>query len=249
MIKQFSLSLLCASLFCTSVVASAKPTVVGLGIGVSDPAYKGYSANYYPLPQISFDNGVLFVENLRAGLYAFNQDNHSITVGINYLPLSFKPSKTDNSQLKQLNKRKATVLGEVRYSTQGQWGVFSASAGFDILNESKSVVLNASYAYNYRLSTDFIVTPQVGLSWMNNKHNDYYYGVSKAEAARSGLPYYQAKSSYLPFGSITATYFVSPQIQLYAGVRLDLLTGDAKDSPMIGHDMISSFYTGFSYRF
>lgn len=232
-----------------SLPSYAVPVSIGLGIGFTDPAYKGYSANYYPIPNINFDNGEFFVDGLNIGGYVINDENQSLSLSVNYLPLSFKSRKTDNEQLKKLDNRKATVLAMIRYDYDFSWGELATSAGFDVLNESKTILLNVSYSYSKLLWDKVILAPTLGVNWLNNKHNNYYYGITEEESKRSGLPYFKAKSAFQPYVGLTGTYLVNNDWSVYLGGRIDKLTGDMHDSPMTSRSIITSAYTGVIYTF
>ncbi|RKS86036.1 outer membrane scaffolding protein for murein synthesis (MipA/OmpV family) [Orbus hercynius] len=243
-----SLSAITTSLIIASFSAQATPISVGLGASWTDSPYKGYGAVYYPLPHIVFENEVFFINNFTAGAYLYNDNNQKISLGLSYLPLQFKPSDSDNHQMKQLDKRHSTVVAEARYSIATQYGNFATGIGADILNESNSVLIGASYSYP--ISGDrWVIEPKVGFLWANDKHNDYYYGVSHSEATRSGLAYHDAKSSFTPYVSLIGSYTLTQSFSTYVGVRVDKLTGDAKNSPMIANSTIPSVFAGINYSF
>lgn len=243
-----SLSTIAASLLVASFAAQAQPTSIGLGASWTDSPYKGYGSVYYPLPSIVFDNGVFFINNFTAGAYVYNDNNQKISLGLSYLPFEFKPKDSDNYQMKQLNKRHSTLLAEARYSISTQFGNFTTGIGADILDESNSVIIGASYSYRFT-GDKWAIVPKVGFTWANDKHNDYYYGVSHAESMRSGLAYHDAKSSFTPYVSLVGSYAITQHFSSYAGVRIDKLTGDAKNSPMIANSTVPSVFAGINYSF
>lgn len=242
------LSIIGLPILMSAFLTQAAPTSIGIGASWTDAPYKGYGAVYYPLPHITFDNDILFINNFTAGAYIYNEDNQKVSIGISYLPLQFRPKDTDDRQLKQLDKRRSTLLAEVKYAISTTYGSFSASIGGDILNESNSILVGASYSY--RFSGDkWAIIPRIGVNWANGKNNNYYYGVTHTESARSGLSYYKAKSAFTPFVSLTGTYALTQNFATYAGFRIDQLTGDIKDSPMIANSTVPSIFAGISYSF
>lgn len=243
-----SLCTVVASLFIGSFAAQAKPVSVGIGASWTDSPYKGYGAVYYPLPSIAFENEVFFINNFTAGAYIYNDNNQKVSVGLSYLPLEFKPKDSDNSQMKQLSKRRSTLMAEARYSISTQFGNFATGIGGDILDESNSIIIGGSYSYVFS-GDRWAIVPKVGFTWANNKHNDYYYGISHAESMRSGLAYHDAKSSFTPYVSLVGSYSITQSISSYVGMRIDKLTGDAKSSPMIGNSTVPSVFAGLNYSF
>lgn len=237
-----------AALLFNSIPVQATPVSIGLGASWTDSPYRGYGAVYYPLPHITFSNEIFFINNFTAGAYVYSDQHQKVSLGLSYLPLEFKPHDSDDNRLKQLKKRHSTLLAEARYSLTTEFGNFATSIGADILNESNSVLINASYAYVFS-GDRWSIEPKIGINWANNKHNDYYYGVSHSESVRSGLAYYDAKGSFTPFVSLVGSYALTNNFSTYAGARVDKLTGDAKDSPMIANSTIPSIFAGVNYTF
>jgi len=231
-----------------SISTQATPISVGMGGSWTDSPYKGYGAVYYPLPHIAFSNEILFINNFTAGAYVYSDENQKVSLGVSYLPLEFKTKDTDNAQMKQLNKRRSTLLAEARYTLSTELGNFAASIGADVLNESNSVLINASYAYVFS-GDRWSIEPKVGINWANDKNNDYYYGISHSESVRSGLAYHDAKGSFTPYISLIGSYAMTQNFGTYLGARVDRLTGDVKNSPMIANSTVPSVFAGVTYNF
>lgn len=247
--KMYGLiSILIISALGYSNSALSDPTSLGIGAGWSNSPYKSYSANYYPIPHIDFDNGSFFIDDLSAGFYAYNHDNQSLSIGARYLSNEFKPHDSNNHQLKRLDSRHSTLLAEIEYSIDTNWGSFSSSIGTDVLNESNSLLVNADYSLPI-MQGNLIIVPTIGINWANNKHNNYYYGISHKESSRSGLRYFNADDSFTPYLEIGAQYALTDHIATFGGVHIDKLTGDAADSPMVSNSTITSIYMGVSYKF
>lgn len=235
-------------LFLCSTTVTAFADSLGIGISWSKSPYKGYGGQTEPLPQIDIDNGRFFIDDLSIGAYLYKTDKQEITVDLSYLPQQFKPKDSDNAKLKKLDKRHPTAVAELGYSLTTSIGNFSASMGADVLDNSNSLLMDASY--NFALSGDkWTVLQTIGLGWANSNHNDYYYGISHQEAKRSDLPAYHAKSSFTPYVAITGNYKMTKHINGFAGVRVDKLTGDVKHSPMTEHSVIPSIFAGMNYQF
>ncbi|MCO6545241.1 MAG: MipA/OmpV family protein [Gilliamella sp.] len=232
----------------TKQIALADPISIGVGVGWGSSAYKRYSANYYPIQHINYDNGLYFIDDLSAGVYAYNKDNQSVSIGARYLSNEFKPHNSDNHQLRLLDSRHSTLLAEIEYSIDTNWGSFSSSVGTDVLNESNSILVNADYTVPY-MQGNLIVAPTIGINWANNRHNNYYYGISHKESSRSGLRYFNADESLTPYAEIAAQYSLNQNIVTFGGVHIDRLTGDAADSPMVDNSIVTSIYMGVSYSF
>lgn len=246
--KTFSLMTMLLSWSFSFLAHAENAPSIGLGMGWSHSQYKGYGNDYYPLPNITFDNDTFFIDNFTAGAYLYHNDVHELSVALTYLPLEFKPKHSDDLQMKQLNKRHSTLLAQVEYTRSTNIGNFTASIAADVLDESNSVIINADYTTLLTFGQLFIV-PEVGFNWANKKHNNYYYGISESESQRSGLAAYSAKSTFTPYISVTGYYTINQHFTTYLGARVDRLTGDVKKSPMIAHSTIPSVFAGINYTF
>lgn len=246
--KIVSLITLAVSLPYSLATYAADAPSIGLGMGWSQSQYKGYGNIYYPLPNVTFDNDTFFIDNFTAGVYLYNDEVHELSVGLTYLPLEFKPSHSDNSQMKQLDKRRATLFAQIEYTLATNIGNFTANVSSDVLNESNSILINTSYTTLFTVNKLFIV-PEIGFNWANKKHNNYYYGITETESQHSGLASYTAKSSFTPYIAVTGYYTINKHFTTYLGARVDRLTGDVKNSPMIEHSNIPSVFAGINYTF
>ncbi|MDR2947559.1 MAG: MipA/OmpV family protein [Candidatus Adiutrix sp.] len=81
------------------------------------------------------------------------------------------------------------------------------------------------------------------------RHADYYFGVSRDEAARSGLERHEATDSFLPFAGIQAQYAITDRLSAVVALRGELLTGSVKDSPMAGRSYTASGAAGLQFTF
>lgn len=243
-----SITLMTSSLFCVSHSVQADPSSLGLGINVSDSPYKGYGTTYDPLPHIDYDNGNFFIDDTSLGAYVYNSHNQELSIGLSYLADEFNPKDSDNRQLKQLNKRHSTLVAQLLYSLTTPIGVWSASLSGDVLNESNSILVDINYMFPI-FYNKFTFVQTIGINWADGNHNNYYFGVSHRESARSGLPYHHAKSSFTPYISMTASYAITSHANSFIGFRIDQLTGDVKKSPMVANSTVPNVYAGINYQF
>lgn len=228
--------------------AVATPTSLGIGVNWTDSPYKGYGSSFSPIPHIDYDNEVLFIDDLSAGIYTYHDEQQSISIGASYLSNEFKPHNSDNQQLKKLDKRHPTILAQIEYSATTSWGIFSSSLATDVLNNSNSILINTDYSAPI-IDGHLIIVPTIGINWANNHHNNYYYGVSHKESYRSGLRYHKANNSFTPYAELNAQYPLTANIYTFGGVHVDKLTGDVADSPMIANSIVTSIYIGIAYNF
>ncbi|KFA58030.1 hypothetical protein A9G34_09150 [Gilliamella sp. Choc4-2] len=243
--KLFILSILALG---SIQIAIANPTSIGFGVGRSNSPYKSYSTNYYPIPHIDYDNGLFFIDDLSAGVYAYKQGNQSFSIGTRYLSNEFTPHESNNHQLKQLKSRHTTLLAQIEYSIDTKWGSFSSNVGKDMLGESNSILINADYSLPI-IQESLIIVPTIGINWANKKHNNYYYGISHKESYSSGLKYFNPDNTFTPYVEIAVQYMLNNHFATFGGIHVDKLTGDVSKSPMVDNSTVTSIYMGISYKF
>lgn len=69
-----------------------------------------------------------------------------------------------------------------------------------ILDNSNGIVWDMARLYRYT-NGGLTVTPGIGVQWNSENQNEYYYGVSRKESARSGLRGYNPNDSWSPYGA------------------------------------------------
>lgn len=66
------------------------------------------------------------------------------------------------------------------------------------LDNSNGIVWDMARLYRYT-NGGLTVTPGIGVQWNSENQNEYYYGVSRKESARSGLRGYNPNDSWSPY--------------------------------------------------
>lgn len=231
------------------VGAASAQNVIGAGVGIV-PEYDGardYKARAMPLIQYNHD---MFFIAPRAGAPAagIRATLSPDWAGGLYLGLGFKRKAEDD--LAGLDEVKTHGLAGAFL----EWspGRFSVSA--DLQQAMKSgygatLQLGASYALlqtqknQIRLGANTV--------WGNDDNMDTWFGISRAEAARSSrYDSYSASAGFRSAGlSLTWTHSLNDNWSVMTGVGVKTLLGDAKDSPISERDTSVNGSVGVLYRF
>lgn len=228
--------------------ARAAQVTVGLGGGWQSSPYKGHDDNALPMPWLDIEGQRFFVHGLAAGAHLWRGEGQTLSLGVSYFGWRFDPDKTSDRRLKRLDKRDATMNAFLRYSLRTDYGTLAAEVAYDVLGRSEAVSGEASYAYPFEAGP-LRLTPGLGLRWDSQKQLEYYYGVSRAEAARSGLEAYRPSSGLSPFAFLSADWPLSEHWALTASGRALFLSREIKDSPMVGSSQAFSAAAGVKYSF
>ncbi|EOI3465446.1 MipA/OmpV family protein [Cronobacter dublinensis] len=224
---------------------------LGITSGWSTKLYNGVGNNKSDLlfPTVDYETGTFWLHGLSAGadLYRTPQDRLSV-LGY-YLPLSFKPKDSSSWAMRQLNKRRSTLMTGLSYEHQTEsWGAFKAILAADAIHSGNGLNLDTSWSYPVQTGALNII-PALGVNWSSKKFNQYYYGVSGSESRRSGLSAYNPDDSWSSFAELTLDYSLTTSLDIYGGARYTVLASEIKNSPMVAKGTLLGLWTGFSYSF
>lgn len=221
---------------------------LGAGVGVVEHPYKNYDVQTYLFPAVSYDGDYFWFRGLGGGYYLWNDSADTLSVMAYWQPLYFKPGDSDNRQLRLLDKRKSTMMAGISWSHHTQYGFLRTTLAGDVLDNSNGIVWDAAWLYRY-VNGGFTLTPGVGMEWNSQEQNEYYYGVSRKESARSGLQRYKPDDGWAPYLEISANYRFAGDWSVYGTARYTRLSGEVTDSPMVDKSWNGLFSTGISYHF
>lgn len=221
---------------------------LGAGVGVVEHPYKNYDAQAYLFPAVSYDGDHFWFRGLGGGYYLWNDAADTLSITAYWQPLYFKPDDSDNRQLRLLDKRKSTMMAGISWSHHTQYGFLRTTLAGDVLDNSNGIVWDAAWLYRY-VNGGFTVTPGVGIEWNSQDQNEYYYGVSRKESARSGVRRYKPDDGWATYLEISANYRFAGDWSIYGTARYTRLSDEITDSPMVDKTWNGLFSTGLSYRF
>lgn len=221
---------------------------LGAGVGVVETPYKQYDSKVYPVPVVTWESDSFWFRGIGGGYYLWNDDADQLSVMAYYSPWHFKPGDSDNSQLRQLDKRSSTVMAGLSYLHYTAYGFLRTSLAGDVLDNSNGVVADLAWLYRYERGA-LAVTPGIGVEWNSQKQNEYYYGISGAEARRSGLSSYDPNDSWNPYLELSISYQLTEKLSVYGTGRYTHVADEIKDSPMVDKSWAGLLSTGVTYNF
>lgn len=228
--------------------AFAEELSIGAVGAVTFSPYKSYDTVVMPLPFVTYKGDHFFIKGTSLGAYLFKNENHELSVGASYLGLEFKPRRTDEQPLKQLDKRRSTMLADVSYSYVSKFGLIRAQLAQDVLGNSNGMLGNLSLHVPW-ITDCFVIMPGVGVQWASSNHNEYYYGISGKESARSGLKRYDPGHTFAPYLTLEAKYSLTERWDLVAKGKVEYVPGKIQDSPMVGKNFAGSVMAGVQFNF
>ncbi len=245
-IKLVALGVLTAS--CAFAANAENTFSLGAGVGVVESPYKQYDKRVLPVPVITYESDNFWFRGLGGGYYLWNDQADKLSITAFYFPWEFKPKDSDNNQLRQLDRRKATMMAGLSYIHNTEYGFLRTTLAGDVLDNSNGVLWDIGWLYNYNNGA-LSVTPGIGVEWASDNLNQYYYGVSRDEARRSGLKSYDPDNGWSPYLELSVSYRLTDSWTVYGSGRYTHLSDEIKDSPMVDKSWGGLLSTGVTYRF
>lgn len=203
---------------------------LGAGVGVA-PEYRG--ADTYkaiPIPVVEARLGRLFINPITGiGWNVVRTEQLTISPVISY-----ERGRDDVGDISELDKVDDGAMAGVLLSwTPGPWQ-FNTELATPVAGDLEGIRLRSYLRYRGRLSPQWSYGFGPGATWANEKWNDVLFGVSDAEATRSGLAAYDPDGAFLR-ASVNGrlTYHVTPEWNVSSIARYSRLFGDAADSPIV----------------
>jgi len=221
---------------------------LGAGVGVLNSPYKDYDRDVYPVPVITYEGDDFWFRGLGGGYYLWNDTADKLSIMAYYDPMHFKPGDSDDWRLKQLDKRKSTMMAGLSYVHNTPYGFLRTSLAGDTLDNSNGYIWDLGWLYRYT-NGGLTLTPGIGVEYTSENYNDYYYGVSRRESNRSGLERYSADDGWNPYLELSASYKFATDWNVYGTGRYARLSDEIKDSPMVDKSWAGAFSVGVTYSF
>lgn len=257
-----SLSVLMATaLFSVASVASAIPFLnknlptdkdavlsVGVNVLATNSAYDlEDNTEISVLPGVFYDNNRVYARGAQAGAYIINDGTNQLSAYAQLSGSEFDPDDAIGA-LQGLDKRKTSAAAGLSYQRRTPIGAFRAQIGTDILDNSGGNIARLSYLA--RISKDKLtVYPSIGFEYFDEDYNNYYYGVTEKESAKTGVDAYTSNNSLNPFVNVSANYDFNDKWAGFANQSLRYLPNEQYDSPMVNSRTEATTTVGLLYKF
>jgi len=212
----------------------------------SSSPYRGGDTEIRVLPLVSFIGENVYVTGPRAGYNLYK--NPFISANI-FAELAFAPDAFDDASfLDGMENRRDTVMSGFDFTVDinDPWRL-DANISTDLLDRhnGQEATLALSRAFKFE---SFNFSPGAGLAWRSDSYNDYYYGVQKKEATPE-RPAYKPGSSVDGFLKLSTRYALHGDWSLLGVLRVEFLSNDVQDSPIVDKKSVNSAFIGLNYAF
>lgn len=129
----------------------------------------------------------------------------------------------------------------------GDWGTATLRAFHDVSGTHEGYELSALYSWRW-ISGRFSVAPTVGVSYNSDRLNDYYWGVTPAEASQA-LPAYKAGGGFGFEAGVAMDYHISRNLRIALSFNYEELSDEVAASPLAQEDYVMAYFTGLAWTF
>ncbi|MDN5566175.1 MAG: MipA/OmpV family protein [Psychrobacter sp.] len=220
---------------------------VGVNVLYADTAYDTDENDIRVLPGVFYDNNKVYARGATAGAYLINDGTNQLAATVQLAGNSFDPEDASGA-LAGLDERKISASAGLSYQRRTSVGGFRAQYSADVLDRSGGNSGRLSYIGRVT-KNKLTVYPSVGFEYYDADYNEYYYGVSPEESARTGIAAYESNSSLNPYVNVSANYDFSNKWAGFFNQSLSYLANEQYDSPMVDSRTEATTTLGLLYKF
>jgi len=220
---------------------------LGGGLRISRDVYIGQKREPDLVPLYLYAGKWLFSNGTAAGIHVLNKENFFFNLGVRYRFNKLDPEDYDEIA-NGISTRKQTLEAGFSTGIRGRAGILKAEWAHDVLGNHDGHQLDLTYRYPFRWG-NFMLSPFLTFSWLDDNLADYYYGVSEAEAQATGIEAYdvgRTQSFSLGFNSL---WQLTDHIFVFGNVGFETLGSDIRESPLVEKGAEATAYFGAGYFF
>ncbi len=226
--------------------AEEKTTVyIGAGPYIQSQPYEGADPLVLASPVGIFDNRLFYVRWARLGMYFYGGDNWGMSITAQPRPFGYRTA--DSPALAGMADRNTSWEAGLAISGKNKAG-FAELVGFqDILGNSNGYMTRLELGKLIPAGRWFF-QPSLYLLYYSDRFNNYYYGVRDNEATAS-RPAYRAGGGLNLAAQTYIMYDFSKHWHFLGNVRIDYLSSQIRNSPIVGDDFMISGLLSVLYSF
>lgn len=165
-LKLLALGILAAT--AASTVQAESQWTVGAGAGVINSPYKQYDRDVYPVPVVTYEGDNFWFRGLGGGYYLWNDTADKLSIMAYYDPTHFKPGDSDSNALRQLDKRRSSLMAGLSYVHNTEYGFLRTALAGDTLDNSNGFIWDLAWLYRYTNGA-VTLTPGIGVQYSSEK--------------------------------------------------------------------------------
>jgi len=196
------------------------------------------------VPLYLYEGRRLFIHGTSLGVHLLKDRDLEVDVVGRYRFWQLDPS---GEALEGVAERSQTLDGGLAVHWRRGASELSLEWLADLLDEHGGHQLDAAYRRTFRRGR-WQVSPFIGVSVLDSRLAQYYFGVDESERSAARAPYRPGRAANLRYG-VNASYDLGEGFRLYANVGVSELDGRLFASPLVEETLWPTLLFGASYFF
>ncbi len=220
----------------------------GIGVAILPKTSGSDEFRAIALPIINANYGDRFYINaLQAGVWLFDSDDKRIRFGL-ATQARFGWDADDGKLTRGMDDRDFTFDLGPTLRWQTDYGTFNAQWGFDVGGASNGQTIDLQYIKSLIRGNAFKLNGSLGVTWNDDKFNDYYFGVGTNETSAFRPAYSVGSATEFKVG-LNGSYAVSKDSFILFGTSVTRLSDKQANSPIVETRMQPFAYLGYSLAY
>lgn len=211
---------------------------------VAFPKYTGgtkMQALPLPIAYVDYD-GWFRVDLYRASAYFWSSTDKKQGLAFAVEPrIGFQSN--DGPRLAGMARRKSTGFGGLTYNAENDWGSMSLGYFTDLGEASRGGYADLLLTRELHKDAQWELSATVEATRVDSKVNNYYFGVTPAEATATRPAYFPGASTNLTFW-LTGQYNFTKDYAFMFGANVSRLGSSAANSPIVERRDVPFLYLG-----
>ena len=228
----------------------SQKVTIGAGPYLQTQPYSGVKEIVVPSPVIFFDNGLFYARWTRLGMYVFGEKNDDFSWGVSITgqPRVNNYKASDSAALTGMDDKKSSIEAGLAFSAALEKSHLEVMVLSDALGRYDSWVATSELGYDFEIGK-FKFYPSLIAIYQSSKFMNYYYGVSQEESLTSAHSPYSANAGVQLGAQTYIRYPLTDKLSALANMRVDKLSSQATNSPIVSDDYIYSGLISLIYAF
>jgi MipA family protein len=232
----------------TETAIPRSKNLYGIGVAVLPKTSGSDEFRLMALPIINATYADRFYINaLQAGVWILDSDDKRLRLGLS-AQAKFGWDADDGRLTRGMRNRDFTFEIGPALRWQTDFGTINTQWGLDAGGASNGQTVDLQFIKNLYRDNTFKLNGSVGLTWSDNKFNNYYFGVNASEALPS-RPEYSAGSSVEYKTGLNGSYRVGTNHYILFGASLTRLGDQQANSPIVETRLQPFAYLGYSIAY
>ncbi len=219
--------------------------LVGAAPYIQTQPYTNTDAFILPTPVIFMEYEIFYIRWSQIGVYFYGGDDWGLSLMLQPRPNGYK--EKDSDTLSGMRTRKNSWEGGLSLAGKNDFGFAEIIYAHDILNSSNRSLIRTEIGTSIK-KDKWTFVPSFLLLWFSEGFNNYYYGVTEAEATDTRASYH-ANAGLNAAVQTYINYQFTPKWSALLNARADYLNPTITDSPIVSDKYIFSGMLSLLYTF